>query len=110
MVITTTLILQFVIPAIVTFVVGFIAKKIPREKIVKFIMPYCINAGRLTSKYLMVRFSRMGFDNVIDGIIITILDVLSNAIGFYRDGILGQNEEQIDKLDSKIEDDLKKEK
>jgi hypothetical protein len=102
MVLSTTLIIQIAIPVILV-IISWLAKKFPKEKISRFFMPACVNFGRLISKFCIVRFGKSGLDNVGEGIIVTLLDVMSNCLSYIVVGIMEHNSELIDKANIQID-------
>jgi hypothetical protein len=93
MVLTTTLALQVGLPLLAVGI-GIIAKIYPSEKLIAICKPFCTNLGKIISKFLLVRFGNSAFDRVAEGMIVTLLDVTSNCLGFCRDGLLSDNDEQ----------------
>ncbi len=66
----------------------------PKEKLLKWIRPKAFAAGLFVSRSLTMRIGKKACEKVEEGVIVTLANVLSEAIGKFVDGLISDNEKQ----------------
>ena len=73
-------------------VLAAFAKYCPKAKISEFLVPKFSLAGKLTSKFLLIRLGEKSAEKIEEGIIVTVTTCLSEALGAFVLGLLADND------------------
>lgn len=70
---------------------GLFAKLCPKEKLVSWVKAPAITAGKLTSRFLVLRLGAKAAESIEEGIIVTIATVIGQIPLFFVEGLIDDN-------------------
>ncbi len=77
----------------------------PKQKLIDIVSPVCFGAGKIISKFMLLRLGKKAANSIEEGVFVTLSSVIYAAVDSFMKGLLEDNkEEEI----NKIKEDMRK--
>jgi len=77
----------------------------PKQKLIDIVSPVCFGAGKIVSKFMLLRLGKKAANSIEEGVFVTLSSVIYAVVDSFMKGLLEDNkEEEI----NKIKEDMRK--